>query len=53
MVPILVNGELGLSSQGKPKANLLLLGPPGVGKTEGRQAPMEGTYPASGSERAN
>jgi ATP-dependent Clp protease ATP-binding subunit ClpA len=34
MVPILVNGELGLSSQGKPKANLLLLGPPGVGKTE-------------------
>ena len=34
MVPILVNGELGLNSQGKPKANLLLLGPPGVGKTE-------------------
>ena len=34
MVPILVNGELGLNSQGKPKANLLGLGPPGVGKTE-------------------
>ena len=34
MVPILINGELGLNSQGKPKANLLLLGPPGVGKTE-------------------
>jgi ATP-dependent Clp protease ATP-binding subunit ClpA len=34
MVPILINGELGINSQGKPKANLLLLGPPGVGKTE-------------------
>ena len=34
MAPILINGELGLNSQGKPKANLLLLGPPGVGKTE-------------------
>jgi ATP-dependent Clp protease ATP-binding subunit ClpA len=34
MVPILMNGELGINSQGKPKANLLLLGPPGVGKTE-------------------
>jgi hypothetical protein len=26
MVPILINGELGINSQGKPKANLLLLG---------------------------
>ena len=34
MAPILINGELGLNSQGKPKANLLLLGPRGVGKTE-------------------
>jgi ATPases with chaperone activity, ATP-binding subunit len=34
MVPLLINGELGINSQGKPKANLLLLGPPGVGKTE-------------------
>ncbi len=34
MAPILINGELGLNSQGKPKANILLLGPPGVGKTE-------------------
>src|SRR5260221_14461764 len=34
MAPILINGELGLNCQGKPKANLLLLGPPGVGKTE-------------------
>src|SRR5258708_12732987 len=34
MVPILINGELGINSQGKPKANFLLLGPPGVGKTE-------------------
>src|ERR1700751_1646346 len=34
IVPILINGELGLNSQGKPKANFLLLGPPGVGKTE-------------------
>src|ERR1700757_3796647 len=34
MAPILINGELGINSQGKPKANLLLLGPPGVGKTE-------------------
>jgi ATP-dependent Clp protease ATP-binding subunit ClpB len=34
IVPILINGELGINSEGKPKANLLLLGPPGVGKTE-------------------
>jgi ATP-dependent Clp protease ATP-binding subunit ClpA len=34
IVPILINGELGISSEGKPKANLLLLGPPGVGKTD-------------------
>jgi ATP-dependent Clp protease ATP-binding subunit ClpA len=34
VVPMLVNGELGINSQGKPKANLLFLGPPGVGKTE-------------------
>jgi ATP-dependent Clp protease ATP-binding subunit ClpA len=34
MVPILINGELGINSQGKPKANFRLLGPPGVGKTE-------------------
>jgi ATP-dependent Clp protease ATP-binding subunit ClpA len=34
MVPMLINGELGINSQEKPKANLLLLGPPGVGKTE-------------------
>src|SRR6516225_9389733 len=34
MVPILINGELGINSEGKPRANLLLLGPPGVGKTE-------------------
>ena len=34
MVPTLINGELGINSLGKPKANLLLLGPPGVGKTE-------------------
>jgi|ERR1700746_907208 len=34
MVPMLINGELGINSLGKPKANLLLLGPPGVGKTE-------------------
>jgi ATP-dependent Clp protease ATP-binding subunit ClpB len=34
LVPILINGELGINSEGKPKANLLLLGPPGVGKTE-------------------
>src|SRR5258708_1627149 len=34
MVPILINGELGINSRGKPKANFLLLGPPGVGKTE-------------------
>jgi ATP-dependent Clp protease ATP-binding subunit ClpA len=29
MVPILINGELGINSEGKPKANLLLLGAPG------------------------
>src|SRR6266403_1368386 len=34
IVPILINGELGINSEGKPKANLLLLGPPGVGKTD-------------------
>jgi ATP-dependent Clp protease ATP-binding subunit ClpB len=34
VVPILINGELGINSEGKPKANLLMLGPPGVGKTE-------------------
>src|ERR1700739_1566223 len=34
IVPILINGELGINSEGKPKANLLLLGRPGVGKTE-------------------
>lgn len=34
IVPILINGELGINSEGKPKANLLSLGPPGVGKTE-------------------
>jgi ATP-dependent Clp protease ATP-binding subunit ClpA len=34
IAPILINGELGINSEGKPKANLLLLGPPGVGKTE-------------------
>jgi ATP-dependent Clp protease ATP-binding subunit ClpA len=34
IVPILINGELGINSKGKPKANLLLLGPPGVGKTD-------------------
>ena len=34
IVPILINGELGINSAGKPKANLLLLGPPGVGKTD-------------------
>lgn len=33
-VPVLINGELGINSEGKPKANILLLGPPGVGKTE-------------------
>ena len=27
-VPILINGEFGLNSEGKPNANLLLLGPP-------------------------
>ena len=34
LVPVLQNGELGINSEGKPKANLLMLGPPGVGKTE-------------------
>ena len=34
IVPILIDGELGINSEGKPKANLLLLGPPGIGKTE-------------------
>ena len=34
IAPILINGALGINSEGKPKANLLLLGPPGVGKTE-------------------
>src|ERR1700757_5542943 len=34
MVPILMNGELGINSQREPKAKFLLLGPPGVGKTE-------------------
>jgi hypothetical protein len=34
IAPILINGELGINSEGKPKANLLLLGPPGVGKTD-------------------
>ena len=34
MVPMLQNGELGINSEGKPKANFLMLGPPGVGKTE-------------------
>src|SRR5689334_4721946 len=34
LVPMLQNGELGITSEGQPKANLLLLGPPGVGKTE-------------------
>ena len=34
IVPIVINGELGINSEGKPKTNLLLLGPPGVGKTE-------------------
>jgi ATP-dependent Clp protease ATP-binding subunit ClpB len=34
IIPILINGELGINSEGKPKANVLLLGPPGVGKTE-------------------
>src|ERR671925_252897 len=34
LVPMLQNGELGINSEGKPKANFLMLGPPGVGKTE-------------------
>src|ERR1700747_2117555 len=34
IVPISIIGELGINSEGKPKANLLLLGPPGVGKTD-------------------
>jgi ATP-dependent Clp protease ATP-binding subunit ClpA len=34
LVPILQNGEFGINSEGKPKASLLMLGPPGVGKTE-------------------
>jgi ATP-dependent Clp protease ATP-binding subunit ClpA len=34
IVPVIQNGMLGIQSRGKPKANLLLLGPPGVGKTE-------------------
>jgi len=34
IVPFLQNGAYGINSEGQPKTNLLLLGPPGVGKTE-------------------
>lgn len=34
VVPIVQNGELGLSDPGRPKGTFLFLGPTGVGKTE-------------------
>lgn len=34
VVPIIQNGELGLSDPGRPKGTFLFLGPTGVGKTE-------------------
>jgi ATP-dependent Clp protease ATP-binding subunit ClpC len=34
IVPLLIDGQLGLASSGRPLANFLMLGSPGTGKTE-------------------